>query len=92
MIFSEDMIPSYILIRNYKMMKTVLAILFSRSISIYKIIVTRTFFQNSISLELLEASKLDSCSDAQFFFRVLLPLSSATNNVNNRFIKANKKL
>ena len=47
------------------------------AIGVTNMIVTRTFFQNSIPLELLEASKLDGCSDAQYFGRVLLPLSHA---------------
>ena len=40
-------------------------------------IVARTFIQSTISEELLEASKIDGCSDTQFFFRILLPLSKA---------------
>ena len=77
MIFSVGMIPSYILMRNLRLLNTVWAMLLPGAISVYNMIVTRTFFQNSVPIELLEASKLDGCSDAQYFFRVLLPLSSA---------------
>ena len=38
-------------------------------------VITRTYFQSSIPGELLEASRLDGCSDTQYFFRILLPLS-----------------
>ena len=77
MIFSGGMIPSYLLLRNLKLLNTVWAMLLPGAISVYNMIVTRTFFQSSIPGELLEASKLDGCSDAQYFIRVLLPLSSS---------------
>jgi len=77
MIFSGGMIPSYILIRNLRMINTVWAMVIPGAISVYNMIVTRTFFQASIPEELLEASKLDGCSDTQYFLRVLLPLSSS---------------
>jgi putative aldouronate transport system permease protein len=77
MIFSGGMIPSYILLRNLKMLNTVWAMMIPGALSAYNMIVTRTFFQNSVPMELLEASKLDGCSDAQYFFRILLPLSSS---------------
>jgi len=77
MIFSGGMIPSYILMRNLGLLNTIWAMVIPGSISVYNMIVTRTFFQSSIPGELLEASKLDGCSDAQYFFRVLLPLSNS---------------
>ena len=77
MIFSGGMIPAYILIRNLKMINTLWCMVLPGAISVYNMIVTRTFFQNTVPEELLEASKLDGCSDAQYFFRVLLPLSSS---------------
>jgi multiple sugar transport system permease protein/putative aldouronate transport system permease protein len=75
MIFSGGMIPSYILMRNLKIINTVWVMLIPGALSVYNMIITRTFFQTSVPHELLEASKLDGCSDAQYFFRVLLPLS-----------------
>jgi multiple sugar transport system permease protein/putative aldouronate transport system permease protein len=75
MIFSGGMIPSYILMRNLKLINTVWAMLLPGAINVTNMIVTRTFFQTSIPGELLEASKLDGCSDVQYFFRILLPLS-----------------
>ena len=65
----------YILMRNLRLLNTVWVMLIPGALSVYNMIVTRTFFQSSIPGELLEASRLDGCSDAQYFFRVLLPLS-----------------
>lgn len=44
-------------------------------------IVARTFIQNSIPNELLEASKLDGCDDFQYFFHIVLPLSTTVISV-----------
>ena len=43
----------------------------------YNMIVARTFLQNNIPLELLEASQIDGCSDFKYLFKVVLPLSKA---------------
>jgi multiple sugar transport system permease protein/putative aldouronate transport system permease protein len=75
MIFSGGMIPSYILMRNLRFLNTVWVMLIPGALNVTNMIVTRTYFQSSIPNELLEASKLDGCSDVQYFFRILLPLS-----------------
>ena len=77
MIFSGGMIPGYINIRDLGIMNTVWAMLLPGAMSVYNMIITRTFIQSTIPDELLEASKLDGCNDTQFFFRVVLPLSKA---------------
>jgi multiple sugar transport system permease protein/putative aldouronate transport system permease protein len=77
MIFSGGMIPAYILMRDLRLLNTIWAMVLPGAISVYNMIVTRTFFQNTIPIDLLEASKLDGCSDFQYFFRVLLPLSKS---------------
>ena len=77
MLFNGGMIPSYINMRNLKLINTVWAMLLPGAINVYNLIVARTFLQNTIPNELLEASKIDGCSDARFFFSVVLPLSKA---------------
>ena len=44
------------------------------SVSVYNMIVARTFMQNTISEELYEAAEIDGCSDIPVFFKVALPL------------------
>jgi len=44
-------------------------------------ILARTFIQNSIPDELLEAARIDGCGDTKFFFRIVLPLSKAIISV-----------
>ena len=40
-------------------------------------IIMRTFFENTIPNELIEAAALDGCNDITTFFRIVLPLSGA---------------
>lgn len=77
MLFGGGMIPNYILIRELHLMNTRWAILLPGALSVYNMIVARTFIQNNIPDELLEASQLDGCSDTKYFFRIILPLSKA---------------
>ena len=76
MVFNAGMIPNYMLMRDLGILNTRWAMLLPGAISAYNMIVARTFIQNSIPDQLLEASKLDGCSDFQYFIHIVLPLST----------------
>lgn len=76
MLFSGGTIPTYLQYRNLGILNTRWALLLPGAISVYNMIVTRTFISN-IPHELCEAAEIDGCSDAQYFFSILLPLSKA---------------
>ena len=75
MVFNGGMIPNYILMQKLGMINTVWAMILPGCMSVYNMIVAKSFIQSSIPGELLEASKIDGCSDAKSFFRIVLPLS-----------------
>lgn len=77
MFFSGGLIPSYLLIRQLGMLNTVWSLLLPGAISVYNLIMARTFIRNTIPSELLEASMMDGCSDIMFFLKIVLPLSKA---------------
>jgi multiple sugar transport system permease protein/putative aldouronate transport system permease protein len=77
MLFDGGMIPNYILLRNLGMLNTRWAMLIPGAIGIYNMIITRTFIGNSIPMELREAADMDGCSDIQYFWHCVLPLSKA---------------
>ena len=77
MLFGGGMIPNYLLVKELGMLNSPLALIIPGAMSVYNVIVARTFIQNNIPDELLEASRIDGCSDFQFFFKMLLPLSKA---------------
>lgn len=59
------------------MKDTIWAMLIPGAMSVYNMIVARTFIQNNIPDEILESTKIDGCSDTNFFFSMVLPLSKA---------------
>ena len=77
MLFSGDMIPNYILVRELGMIDTRWAIILPGAMSVYNMIVCRTFIQTNIPDDMLEAAQIDGCSDLQFLFRMVLPLSKS---------------
>jgi putative aldouronate transport system permease protein len=77
MFFSGGLIPTYLTVRNFGLLNTFWVLVVPFAVSVYHIIIARTFFASTIPLELLEASKIDGCSDLRFFVSVVLPLSSA---------------
>ena len=77
MLFSGGMIPSYILVRELGLLNTRMSLILPGAMSVYNMIVCRTFIESNIPDEMLEAAQIDGCNDIQFFFRMVLPLSKA---------------
>lgn len=77
MFFGGGMIPFYILITNLKMIDTFWVMVIPGALSVYNMIIARTFIQSNIPGELYEAASIDGCSDARYFTIILLPLSKA---------------
>jgi putative aldouronate transport system permease protein len=75
MFFSGGLIPSYLLIRSLGILNTRWAMIVPGAMSVWNVIIARTYFQSSIPLELLEASQLDGCSNMRFVASVVVPLS-----------------
>ena len=80
MLFSGGMIPGYLLIRDLHMINSVWSIVLPGAISVYNMIIARTFIQN-IPVDLEEAAKIDGCSDFRYFVSIVLPLSKAVISV-----------
>ncbi len=77
MFFNGGMIPTYMLIQNLNMLDTIWCLIIPGAIGAYNLIVARTFIQNTIPLELLEAAKIDGCSDIKYMLKIVIPLSKA---------------
>ena len=76
MFFNGGLIPTYLLIKDLGMRNTVWVMIILGSISMYYIIIARTFFQSNIPIELQESSYIDGCSNTRLFFSVVVPLSA----------------
>ena len=77
MFFGGGMIPFYILLTQLHMIDTFWVMVVPGALSVYNMIIARTFIQSSIPGELFEAASIDGCSDTRYFFEILLPLSKA---------------
>ena len=75
MFFSGGMIPLYLTIQQLHIYNTIWAMVLPVAVSAYNLIVCRSFFDTSVPIELLEAAKIDGCSDFGFFFKIAIPLS-----------------
>lgn len=74
MYFGGGMIPSFLLIKNLHLMNTIWAIVLPGSLSIYNMLIMRTFFYG-IPESLMEAAKIDGIGDLGLLLRIILPLS-----------------
>lgn len=82
MMFSGGMIPTYLVVKDLGMLNTIWAMILPTCVSVWQLIVTRTFFQTTIPHELLECSRIDGASDLRFFGQIVLPLSKPIIAVN----------
>lgn len=76
MLFSGGLIPTYILISKLGMYNTRWALLLPGAISVFNVIIARTFFQG-IPESLSESAKIDGANDLVILFKIILPISKA---------------
>lgn len=77
MFVSGGMIPTYLVVKNMHMLDTMWSLIVPGAMSVYNMIVARTFFESSLPEELFEAATVDGCGHTKFFFKIALPLSKA---------------
>lgn len=73
--FSGGLLPTYLVVRELGLLNTVWALLLPNAVSMWNVIIARTYFQSSIPNELKEAAFIDGCSNLKLFLRIVLPLS-----------------
>lgn len=82
MYFNGGLIPTYLIItKTLHMDNSIWVMIVPFCVSVYNLIVCRTFFETSIPQELLESAKLEGCSNTRFFISIVLPLSKAIISV-----------
>ncbi|WP_054022926.1 carbohydrate ABC transporter permease [Bacillus sp. FJAT-28004] len=74
MFFSGGLIPTFLLVRNLGLMNTFWVMIIPGLISVYHMIIFRTFF-SSLPDGLEESAKIDGCSNYGIFFRIVVPIS-----------------
>lgn len=74
MFFGGGLIPNYVLVKSLGMGNTMWAIVVPGAISVFNMLIMKTFFQN-IPDELEEAAIMDGSSTYGTLFKIVLPLS-----------------
>ena len=86
MYFGGGLIPTYLVIKGIHLTNTRLLLVIMGSISVYNIILIRSFFAGTLPQELQDAAFIDGCGNGQYFFRIALPLSKAILSVIGLYI------
>lgn len=77
MFFGGGLIPTFLLVKSLNLYNSVWVLLILGAVNVFNLIVAKTFFQNTIPDELLDAAIIDGCSDFHFFGSIVMPLSKA---------------
>ena len=77
MFIAGGLIPNYLLYKQLGLLNSMWVFILPGAVSVYNVIVARSFFETSIPEELFEAAQLDGESYLGYFFRIVIPLSSA---------------
>lgn len=75
MYFSGGLLPTYIQVRSLGLLNKPYTLIILGGLSVYNLVVARTYFQTSIPESLYEAAEIDGCSQFGQFFRIGLPLA-----------------
>ncbi len=75
MYFSGGLIPTYLVVKDLGILNSMWAVVLPGAMSVYNMIVMRTYFDTQIPQELLESAQLDGCGNLNFLKSIVLPLS-----------------
>jgi putative aldouronate transport system permease protein len=77
MFFGGGMIPSYLLMKQLGLLNSMWVFILPGAVSVYNVIIARSFFESSIPEDLFDAARIDGLSYWGYFLKIVLPLSSA---------------
>ena len=77
MYFQGGLIPTYLVVQSLHLINTRYVLIIMGSFTVFNLIISRTFFETTIPIELQEAAEIDGCTTPRFFFSIVLPLSKA---------------
>lgn len=76
MFFGGGLIPYFLLIRALGLFNTPYTLILLGGVSVFNIVVTRTYFQTAIPDELYDAAYIDGASEMQSFIKIAIPLAA----------------
>jgi putative aldouronate transport system permease protein len=89
LLFDAGIIPNYILIRSLGLIDSFWSLILTAVMISWNVIIAKSFIEG-IPGELEDAAKIDGCSYFGIFFRIILPLATASLAVLTLFIAVNQ--
>lgn len=77
MYFSGGLIPTYLVVKQLGLIGSPWIVILMGAVSVYNVIIARSFFSSNIPDDLFEAASIDGCTNGRFFVSIVLPLSKA---------------
>mgnify|MGYP000895358398 FL=1 len=75
--FSGGLIPTYLVVKSLGLVNTPYVLMILGSFSVFNLILCRTYFLNTMPIELQEAAEIDGCGIFQYFMKIAIPLSKS---------------
>ncbi len=75
--FSGGLIPTYLVVKKLGLVNTPYVLMILGSFSVFNLILCRTYFLNTMPIELQEAAEIDGCGIFQYFMKIVIPLSKS---------------
>ena len=75
--FSGGLIPTYLVVDALGFVNTPYVLMILGSFSVFNLILCRTYFLNTMPVELQEAAEIDGCGIFQYFMKIVIPLSKS---------------
>lgn len=76
MYFSGGMVPTYMVVQKLGLIDTRWAMLLPTAMSVWNVILCRTYIASSIPDSLYEAASIDGCTPIRFLISIVVPLSA----------------
>lgn len=77
MMFSGGLIPTYLVVKATGLLNSLWALIIPSAVSAFNVIIIREFFE-SIDEGIIESAVIDGCNDWGIYWRIVLPLSTAS--------------
>lgn len=74
MFFNGGLIPTFIIVRGLGLYNTAFGFILPGALSVYNMIIVRTYMMTGVPWEVQEAAMIDGASSFWLFFRIVLPL------------------
>ena len=73
--FGGGLIPTFLVVKNLHLNNTPFVLIVLGAFSMYNCLICRTYIKSNIPEQLIEASRIDGCTDFRIIWQIVLPLS-----------------